>query len=431
VRAALVNLRALVGRRRTEDWHGITTWLTLCYHQIADILGGHMPWKKTGLIEQRLDLVRQIIRRNVPLKVLCRRFWISRQTAYKWLRRYRHGRRRALRDRSRRPLLNAVRTEVGWLRRVRRARLKHPTWGARKLRHVLVQKFGADNAPATATISRWLRRWGLARGRKRRRRGPTLLRQALHVPSGCHQVWTVDFKGWYRTAEGQRVEPLTVRDLYSRYILAIRLLPSQQVAVTRREFARIFQAQGVPQRIRCDNGTPFGGGGPTGLTRLSAWWVKLGIGVEFITPGRPCENGAHEQFHRVYKAEVARNPERTRPLQQRRSSRWLRHYNRQRPHEALGMKTPWQRYEKNRRRARRLEPWKYPRGWERRWVKGNGQINWAGVRRYVGEAFVRDYVGLKPVRAGKWEVYFGPVLVGELHEKETGAIRMAKYARRR
>lgn len=388
-----------------------------------------MPWKQPSLFEQRLELVRQISRRNLPLKVLCRRFGISRQTAYKWLRRYREGRQRALRDKSRRPWFNAVRTEVLWLRRVRRTRRKHPTWGARKLRHVLVQKFGEERAPATATISRWLKRWGLARGRKRRRRGPTLVRKGLHVPTRCHQVWTVDFKGWYRTADGQRVEPLTVRDLYSRYVLAVRLLPSQQVVVTRREFARIFKAHGVPERIRCDNGTPFGGAGPTGLTRLSAWWVKLGIGVEFITPGRPCENGAHEQFHRVYKAEVAVHPEPTRQGQQRRSSRWLRHYNQQRPHEALGMKTPAERFEKNRRRPQRTRPWTYPRGWERRWVKGNGQINRAGVRRYVGEAFVHDYVGLKPVRAGIWEVYFGPKLVGELHEKESGAIRMAKYAR--
>jgi transposase InsO family protein len=388
-----------------------------------------MPWKQTSLFERRLDLVRQIIRRNLPLKVLCRRFGISRQTAYKWLRRYREGRQRALRDKSRRPWFNAVKTELLWLRRVRRTRLKHPTWGARKLRHVLVQKFGEARAPATATISRWLKRWGLARGRKRRRRGPTLVRKGLHVPTRCHQVWTVDFKGWYRTADGQRVEPLTVRDLYSRYVLAVRLLPSQQVAVTQREFARIFKAHGVPARIRCDNGTPFGGAGPTGLTRLSAWWVKLGIGVEFITPGRPCENGAHEQFHRVYKAEVAVHPERTRAGQQRRSTRWLRHYNQQRPHEALGMKTPAERFEKNRCRPQRTRPWAYPRGWERRWVKGNGQINWEGVRRYVGEAFVRDYVGLKPVRAGIWEVYYGPELVGELRENESGAIRMAKYAR--
>ena len=167
------------------------------------------------------------------------------------------------------------------------------------------------------------------------------------------------------------------------------------------------------------------------MTRLSAWWVKLGIEVEFITPGRPCENGAHEQMHRVYKAEVARRPEGTLQAQQERSGRWVADYNRRRPHEGLEMKTPAAVYKKNRRRMKRVEAWKYPLGWERCWVKGNGQIMRGGVRRYVGEAFVRDYVGLKPVRAGVWEVHYGAELVGELHEKEFGSIRMAKYGRGR
>ena len=159
--------------------------------------------------------------------------------------------------------------------------------------------------------------------------------------------------------------------------------------------------------------------------------MKLGIAVEFITPGRPCENGAHEQFHRVYKAEVAVDPEATAQAQQQRSARWLRHYNGQRPHEGLGMRTPAEVFRKNRRRMKPAQFWRYPKGWERRWVKGNGEINRAGTRRFVGEAFVRDYVGLKAVEAGVWEVYFGPELVGALHENESGAIRMARYARGR
>ena len=390
-----------------------------------------MPWKKSSAEEQRFDLVRRMTGRKVSLGELCQEFGVSRPTAYKWLARYREGRTRRLKDRSRRPLRNAGRTAFEWLRRVRRARQRHPTWGARKLHHQLVERFGRSGAPATATISRWLMRWGLARGRRRRLRGPVLLRQALHVPRRCHEVWTVDFKGWYRTGDGQRVEPLTVRDLYSRYVLAIELLPSQAMAGTRRKFAQIFERHGVPERIRCDNGAPFGGGGPTGVTRLSAWWVKLGIAVEFITPGRPCENGAHEQFHRVYKAEVARHPTATRQTQQRKSTVWLHQYNQARPHEALAMRKPAEVFQKNRRRLKATRAWRYPRGWERRWVKGNGEITRRGVRRYVGEAFVRDYVGLKPVRAGVWEVYFGPALVGELHENESGSIRMAKYARAR
>jgi hypothetical protein len=252
----------------------------------------------------------------------------------------------------------------------------------------------------------------------------------MQVARGCHDVWTVDFKGWYRTRDGVRLEPLTVRDLYSRYGLRIALLRRQSLVQTWREFLRIFQEYGLPRRIRCDNGRPFGGGGPTGLTRLSAWWVKLGIDVEFITPGRPCENGAHEQFHRVYKAEVARHPEAGLAAQQRRSTQWLRHYNYERPHEALGMRVPAELFRKNQRRMpARVTPWQYPVKWERRWVRGNGQINWRGLRRYVGEAFVRDYVGLQAVRQNVWKVYFGPLLIGELHEGERGSIRMAKYRR--
>jgi putative transposase len=389
-----------------------------------------MPWKITNRQEQRFDLVRQMIAGRRSVSELSRQFRISRQTAYKWRHRYRHRRLGGLQDRSRRPRRSPRRTSAFWLRRVRRWREHHPTWGARKLRYQLQRRFGEPAVPAVATISRWLKRWGLSRGRARRRRGPVLLRQALRVARHCHEVWTVDFKGWYRTAAGIRVEPLTVRDLYSRYGLAVALLRTQSIAATRRQFRGLFARHGLPERIRCDNGSPFGGGGPTGLTRLSAWWIKLGIEVEFITPGRPCENGAHEQFHRVYKAEVARRPERTLGAQQQRSLRWLRYYNHQRPHEALGMKRPVELLEPSRRKLpSRVGAWKYPPDWSRCWVKGSGEISWRGVRRFVGEAFVGDYVGLKPMRRGVWRVYFGPVLVGELHEKECGGIRRASYAR--
>lgn len=318
-----------------------------------------------------------------------------------------------------------------WLDRLRRLRQARPTWGARKLQHHLGRKFGRVDLPAIASCSRWLKRWGYAKGQPRKLAGPVVKQARLHRPRRSNEVWTVDFKGWYRTGDGTRVDPLTVRDLYSRYGLRVALLPDQGVAATRREFEKIFRQYGLPERIRSDNGTPFGGGGPTGLTRLSAWWVKLGIVVEFITPGRPCENGAHEQFHRVYKAEVARLPAQRRAGQQRRSNQWLRHYNEERPHESLAMGVSAQKYRKSRRQPRRVKAWRYPTGWECRWVRGSGEINWRGKRRYVGEAFIKDYVGLKAKGKGVWKVYFGPILVGELHERERGSLRPAKYQKRK
>jgi transposase InsO family protein len=379
-----------------------------------------------------LDLVREMAAGVRTMGELCRRFGVTRQTAYKWRTRYRQKRLHGLREESRRPLYLAAQTGRTWLRRIRRLRQRRPTWGARKLRHVLAERHGQKGAPSLATISRWLRRWGLSRGRRRRLRGPVIGRKGVRKSRGCHDVWTVDFKGWHRTGDGTRVEPLTVRDLYSRYGLAILLLPTQALAPTQRAFRRLFLRQGLPKRIRCDNGTPFGGSSASGLSRLSAWWVKLGIEVEFITPGRPCENGAHEQFHRVYKAEVAVRPARTLRAQQRRTDRWLADYNQARPHEALGMKKPAQVFRRNRRRLRqRPGAWRYPAGWACCWVKGNGEISWRGKRRFVGEAFVREHVGLKPAGRGIWRVYFCRMVVGDLRENESGRIRMAKYVRKR
>lgn len=390
-----------------------------------------MPWKAKNEQEQRYELVRAVVAGREPIAELSRRWKVSRKTAYKWLRRYRQQGLRGLADESRRPRQVVLRTPQYLLERLRRLRHKRPTWGARKLHYWLRQEHGQAAVPAVATVSRWLKRWGLAKGRRRRLAGPVVLRRAVRAARRPNEVWTVDFKGWYRTGDGTRVDPLTVRDLYSRYGLRVALLHSQEVGPTRREFGRIFGQYGLPERIRCDNGVPFGGGGPTGLTRLSAWWVKLGIEVEFITRGRPCENGAHEQFHRVYKTEVARMPAQRRAEQQRRSNRWLRQYNEERPHEALGMKVPATRYRPSRRRMpQAIRSWDYPAGWVRRWVKGNGEISWRGTRRFVGEAFVRDYVGLQSVKPGVWRVYFGPKLVGELHENEWGNIRTARYQRR-
>jgi putative transposase len=390
-----------------------------------------MPWKTKSELEQRLDLIRQWGVGKLSKSALCREFKVSRTTAYKWVRRYRQKGLAGLRDQSRRPRHLSGKTDRVWLRRLRSLRLRHPTWGARKLWHVLARRYEARHQPASATISRWLKRWGLAKGKRRMRRGPMLCRHPLRKARRCHEVWTVDFKGWYRTADGQRVEPLTVRDLHSRYGLAIVLLGRQTVEETQAAMRKIFRRHGVPQCIRCDNGSPFGGGGHSRLSRLSAWWVKLGIAVDFITPGCPQENGAHEQFHRVYKAEWALRQQKEPKRAQRQINQWLRYYNERRPHEGIGMRYPVELFRRNHRRLRRwIPPWHYPAGWDRCWVKGNGEITWAGKRHYVGEAFVRDYVGLCRSRGRNWKVYFGPIFVGLLNPNDQGSLRMVHYTRR-
>ena len=210
----------------------------------------------------------------------------------------------------------------------------------------------------------------------------------------AHDVWTADFKGWFRLGDGTRVEPLTVRDGFSRYTLTVHLLRQQNVAATLPVFRRLFRRHGRPRAIRVDKGSPFGSKGPRGWTRLSAWWIKQGIAVEFIRPGHPEDNGGHEQFHRVLKAETARPPARTWRGQQRR-------------------------------------PLRHPQAWETRQVKTNGEISWRGQPRFIAESLAGERVGLQKMRKKIWRVHFGPWLMGELRPHERGGMRPVVYRTKR
>jgi hypothetical protein len=258
-----------------------------------------------------------------------------------------------------------------------------------------------------------------------------LLRPKLTVARRPNEVWTVDFKGWYRTGDATRVDALTVRDQASCCILGFELMAQPNLARTRRVFEKLFRHHGLPSVIRSDNGRPFGAAGALGLTRLSAWWVKLGIKVEFIAPGRPDQNGAHEQMHRVYKAENLQPVAFSLVAQKRRSRRWQWRYNHARPHETLGMKVPASLYRPSRRKLpAKLLPWSYPKRWRSRRVKGKGMISLDGRGRFIGEAFEGERLGLKTIRPGVDEVYFGPLLLGELWANETTGIRARWYRQR-
>jgi hypothetical protein len=258
------------------------------------------------------------------------------------------------------------------------------------------------------------------------------LHPALSAARRANEVWTVDFKGWFRTGDGTRVEPLTVRDLFSRYGLAVQLLADQRWQPVQSVFRRLFREQGLPVVIRVDNGGPFASNGPAGLSRLSVWWLRLGIRVEFTRPGHPEDNGAHEQFHRVLKRETIQPPAHTRQGQQHRTGVWLKCYNQQRPHEALGQSAPVKYYRQSGRRyGLRLRPAKYPADWAVRQVRSNGEIRWQGRRRFVGEAFVGQSVGLKRLRPGVWGVHFMDFRIGHLHDADLGAMRPMVYRHRR
>jgi len=381
-----------------------------------------MPWNLKELAGQRMRLVKLAIRAQQSVAELCRIFRISRTTAYKWIKRFEAGGLRGLVDRSRRPQHSPTGIAAKWSQRRRR-------WGAKKIGAALARRHGRRGMPAVRTIARCLERLNLIKRRRRRSpKGPPLLRSALTQPRRSNAVWTVDFKGWFHTGDGQRVDPLTIRDLFSRYIVGIVLLRDQQWWRVQAVFRAVFQRYGLPKVIRIDNGGPFGSVGPAGLTRLSAWWISLGIRVEFIAPGHPEQNGAHEQMHRVLKAETTRPPSSTRRAQQRRINHWVVQYNQERPHEGLQQRCPSQVYHPGRKqRALRQPLIKYPATWEVRKVRSNGQIKWQGRMRFIGEAFVGYAIGLKLKTPGRWQINFVGVMVGELRASDAGGLRPTAY----
>ena len=269
-----------------------------------------MPWKKFSVLEARVQFVLALKNKSESFASVCGRFGISRKSGYKWWQRYRAGGLKALGNASRRPRHRGKMHRFIWRMRLCKLRQEHPRWGAKKLRRLLKRAFPqARRVPAVSTLAHWLVELHLVKKRKRRaRRGPVLPRRGVQAVKGCNQMWTIDFKGWFRTGDGRRCEPLTVRDLFSRYVLSVALLPNQSDTAVRRALAQVFRRYGLPKVIRVDNGAPFGGKGALGLSRLSVWWLRLGIAVEFVRPAHPEDNGAHEQMHRVFRADVAAPP---------------------------------------------------------------------------------------------------------------------------
>jgi putative transposase len=390
-----------------------------------------MPWKIISLVQGRSRLVKQLFKAQTPVGELCRSYGISRQTAYKWKRRFLADGLRGMRDRSRRPQASPRQTSALWVGRIRKLRQRHRRWGAKKIRVCLRREHAGKKLPAVRTITYWLQRLGLSQARRRRPpKGPSISRPGFTPATAPNRVWTVDFKGWFRTRDGRRVEPLTVRDLHSRFLLVVRLLPDQQWWRVQAVFRRLFGRYGLPRVLRMDNGGPFASTGPAGLSRLSVWWTALGIGVEFIAPGHPEQNGAHEQMHRVLKAEVTQPASSTLRAQQRRLNRWVRVYNQLRPHEALQQAVPARHYQSSQKPyVPKPPPWNYPARWPVRRVRSNGQIRWQGRLRFVGESFVGYRVGLQAQGSGGWTVYFGKILLGELRAADVGGLRPAVYQR--
>jgi putative transposase len=359
-------------------------------------------------MDLRRDFVLAASTPGANVAQLCRDFGISRNNGYKWIRRYRIEGADGLRDKSRRPRRTTATSGETVLRLIE-LRRQYPKWGAKKLRVLLLRRGVDGDAPSSKTIARILDRVGEPRVRRTvRRRLRLVARERENLkPSGPNDVWTVDFKGWWRTVDGKRYEPLTVRDLFSKYILCLQMLGSMAAKDVLPAFERLFQAVGLPKLIRVDNGAPFAcTAAPAGLSRLSAWWTSLGIRVSFSRPAHPQDNGSHERMHADMAAELETSPAASLPMQQRAADRWRQEFNHVRPHEALNMKTPASLYRRSPRRFRGISAPVYPPSSAVRRVTRYGCVYFADRTVFVSESIAGYDVAVRRTRSGRLSVRF-------------------------
>lgn len=387
-----------------------------------------MPWRTASIMDERIRFVVEAERGFHSFSELCRRYGISRPTGYMWLKRSREEGLAALGDRSHRPASCPHATPQDVVDRILQLR-KQRGWGAPKLRKVLEREF--DRVPCVDTVHQILKRNGMVKTRKPRRRrthpGPPT--PPMDRPNA---VWTVDFKGEFRTGDGRLCYPLTVQDGFSRFLLDCKGMLRLDLSQTMRRFDHLFRTYGMPDVIKSDNGHPFASTAIARLSQLSVRWIKLGIRPELIEPASPHQNGRHERMHRTLKAETTRPAKKDLRAQQRRFDSFREVFNQERPHEALDLETPASVYERSARPfPSRIEEVSYPDHFEVRKISQDTTIRWKNRKVFVSNLLARDYIGLEEVGEGLWSVYFGPVHLGWLDEEDYRIMDVRDERRRR
>ncbi len=374
-----------------------------------------MAWTETCVMEQRIKFVMEALDGTYSMLELCNYYGISRKTGYKWLNRYRQGGIEAVHNRSRKPHSHPQEMSHQVKESILAIKKRFSKWGAPKIRNRLERIHpGWDSYPAISTIGLFLRNQGLTHSRKRRRKAtPT----ELPLTSGLYsnQVWCADFKGHFTTGNRNRCNPLTVSDHASRYLLCCRHLDHMSYTLVKMRFERVFREYGLPEVIRTDNGTPFSSRGLGGLSRLSYWWIRLGIHPERIEPGHPEQNGRHERMHKTLKDHTAKPPAKTLPQQQKRFNKFCSEYNDHRPHEALDMRTPSECYSSSiREYPSRLPQISYPDHMQIRRVYPHGDIQYLGKRLFVTESLCGQYVGIEQIDEYTSMVWYCSYLIGRI-----------------
>ena len=376
-----------------------------------------MPWRVPGLMSIRAEFVAEVLGRRRPFATLCAQYGISEKTGYKWLARFREGGPVALRDASHATRLCPHRTSDAVREAVCALRRRHPTWGARKLRALLMMESPALACPAPSTITTILHAAELIAPRRRRPRTVPGVAAPFLTAQEPNALWTIDYKGQFTTGDGQYCYPLTIVDSASRFLLACDAHRRISTASVRHSLERCFRTYGRPRALLSDNGAPFASAhAPRRFSPLTAWCVHLGIRPLLTQPRHPEQNGRHERMHRTLKAEATRPPASSLAAQQRRFDAFRDEYNCLRPHEALGLTAPARHYHPSEHPwPMRLEPWHYPPDYLRRRVAPSGVVYWHRRQIYVSNALSGHDLGLHPVSAIDYDVYFTEYFLGTLN----------------
>jgi transposase InsO family protein len=375
-----------------------------------------MPWKESEPMEQRIEFALKAMR-TLNFRALCQEYGISPKTGYKWKERFIRDGLEGMSEESRRPKSSPEQLPEEEVCEIVRLKLAHLSWGARKIRELYRRRHG--EVASESTFKRVLDRAGLTQKRRRRRSSEAGRLSSGRRAAAPNEVWTVDFKGWWRSL-GRRCEPLTVRDEHSRYVLEVRALKDACSQTVRQNFEQLFERYGLPQAIRSDNGSPFASvQAVLGLSRLSAWWVALGIDLERGRPGHPQDNGAHERMHRDISCEL----EAVGQCDQASLDLWRQNFNYERPHEALGMRCPGEVYVPSEHKYEGTpEDLEYPQMCTRR-VCQHGTIRVEAERLFLSTSLAGWSVGLKPIPTELMEVWFGRLLLGQVDLTTSSFIR--------
>jgi transposase InsO family protein len=364
-----------------------------------------MPWKESSVMDERLRFVSRLVE-GESMSDVCREFGISRTTGYKIFERYKEDGPVALCDRSRRPIRYANQLPEQIEKLVVSCKREKPHWGARKIRELLLRRLPGDvRVPAISTIHAVLDRHGLVKHDKRRRNKAT--GTPLSPGLTPNQLWCVDFKGEFKLGNGRYCYPLTVTDHASRYLLLCEAMEATKEDPAITAFERLFRARGLPAAIRSDNGVPFASpNGLYNLSKLSVWWLRLGIDIERIKPGKPTQNGRHERMHLTLKQETTRPPGTNFLQQQERFDSFVEEFNTERPHEALAMKCPAQLYATSPRSYAGLPEIEYPFHDREVLVTCCGRICMHRKKINVSTVLAGQKLGIREVDDGIWLVSF-------------------------